>query len=232
MTWFEQFGPWMRDIVRAELAKQTRRAVVTAKVGGNAVMVQQYGSTPEGPYRAQAGASGVLQVGDEVVLYDYESASPVVGLPIEGTTRRSTLSFAGADIAGGETTSVSDWDTLLDVPDLYIPAAAFSIFTFGVDIEVVGSTGAGDKQVRIVFNNEVAITTSLGTGDGGFFAAFILGPLPTWASIRSIEGINASWSSIAGVTSQQTITRVRIQARTQDASGDDIVRAENLIIYA
>ena len=131
------------------------------------------------------------------------------------------------------TPSVTEFATILDAPltNPILPAA-FGLFTMNLYVGPVGTTGSGQKQIRILFNDTVIGTANLGTGAGGFFAMFVIGPMPYWNE-RSVEGVNATWQSIAYSTTVATIERIRIQARTQDeADGNDLVMGANLIVYA
>ena len=132
------------------------------------------------------------------------------------------------------TRSVTDFETILSA-DLATPilAQAFGLITFTVLIANTAPAGTGNKEVRLVFNEtEVVGTVSLGASDAGFFAMFIVGPLPAWG-VRSVEGVNATWNSIAFSTTVESIESVQLQARTQDENGgDDVVWGGNLIVYA
>lgn len=132
------------------------------------------------------------------------------------------------------TRSVTDFETILSA-ELTTPitAQAFGLLTFTVLISNTAPAGTGNKEIRIVFNEtEVVGTASLGASSAGFFAMFIIGPLPAWGA-RSVEGVNATWNSIAYSTTVATIESIQIEARTQDENGgDDVVWGGNLIVYA
>lgn len=177
----------------------------------------------------ERGVWGAVRVGDRVKV-DTRTVPTVTG-----TYERlaaNSLQRIGEDIAGGATTSATAWVPLCDVQDLHIGPDAFAIFTFGADIEVNAPQGSGQKQIYLMFNDEDVLGIDLGAGAGGYFAAFIIGPLPPWGSLRSVEGLNATWSSVATSTDVQTITRIRIEGRTQDEqNGQDVLRAGSLIVY-
>ena len=136
----------------------------------------------------------------------------------------------------GFTQSSTEWVTLLDATlTNAIPARAFAMFTFSVLTAFGASPGSLPKNVRILFDDEELNTIELPTGDpwttSGYFAMFIVGPNSPWGG-RSVEGVNATWNGVAMTSASTTISRIRIQARTQDPGGGDAIFAANLITYA
>lgn len=224
---------YVDEQIRRDRQRRSFPATVVAKESdGISVMVQRLGfTTPEGPYPTEGDAWGALRVGSRCRIRA-DGPVPIVGKPVQLDNAANSLQRIGEDVAGGATTSATDWVTLCDVQDLHIGPDAFAIFTFGADIEVNAPQGTGQKQISLMFNDEDVLGIDLGAGAGGYFAAFIIGPLPPWGSLRSVEGLNATWSSVATSTDVQTITRIRIEGRTQDEqNGQDVLRAGSLIVY-
>lgn len=134
----------------------------------------------------------------------------------------------------GFTQSVTEFETILDTGTMSNPITpeAFALFTMNLFVAPIPTAGTGQKQIRIVFNDTTIGDVDLGTVTAGFFAMFVIGPMPYWAE-RSVEGVNATWNSIAFSTTVEDIERIRIQARTQDEQdGNDLVYGANLIVYA
>lgn len=130
--------------------------------------------------------------------------------------------------------SVSDFKTILST-NLTTPLtkSMFGLMTFSLLIDTVGSAGSASKEIRILINGaEDTGTIQLQSGDGGYFAMFIIGPVAPWG-LRSFEGMNATWSGVEFPSTTETIERIEIQARTMDTEeGNDRVYGANLIVYA
>lgn len=219
-------------MIRSRMRRERAQGILTAKnPDGKTVEAILFarGSSPV-TCNTERGVWGALRVGDRITARTNFS-TPIVTGTFEGSGWNG-FQRIGEDIDGGTTTSVDDWVTLCDINDVHVSRDAFALFTFGADIVVNAPQGTGQKQVRIVFNSSVVLTVDLGAGAGGFFAAFIIGPMPPWGSLRSVEGLNATWSSVATSTAVETITRLRIQGRTQDEqNGLDELTVGSVIIY-
>jgi hypothetical protein len=231
MMSFDDLAPYVRKIVREEISGDVVLATVTSKVGTQVMVQRITGSAPEGPYATAAGASGVLQVGDLVQMTNVRSGSPLVGLPVERSTR-SALSIVGEDLGPAQTTSHTTWVTLLEVDGLAIPSSTPCWIEFAGEVVTVGGAGSSDKQFRIVYNEDEAINTLDVTATSALFIfpMYLTGFL-NFSSDTPRRALFDLGTPGAISTFVGDITRIRIQARTNDtAEGNDIVIASDLVV--
>lgn len=145
------------------------------------------------------------------------------------------LNVLGEDTSTEETTSHTDWVTLLDVQDIYIPGDTPFRLEWKTEIETVGGAGASGKQVRIVFNGTDAIAITLGsTSDLYWVPVMVSSRAPGLSSGnvgRQVFLLTSDPPSITLLTNLGDITSVAIQARTNDTGeGNDIVRSTELVV--
>lgn len=223
-------GAVIADITNDLLHRQRYMAFVVESVGTR-VRVRQPGQTPEGPYSAPVGVAGNVKPGD-IVYVDWSAGQPVVQMPIE-RGQRSVPNLLASDPTTAQTTSPTDWESMLDSGPLEIPDLMPFRIEWHAEIEVVGAGGAAQKQHRLVFNESTVININLGPDNGDLWLPWMVSACPTGLADPTRTALLLTATGNAIVAIPAVITRIQVEARTQDTvQGNDIVRASTLVVSA
>ncbi|MCK9487665.1 MAG: hypothetical protein M0R73_13400 [Dehalococcoidia bacterium] len=214
-----------------DLMNRQRYMAFVVESVGTRVRVRQPGQTPEGPYSAPVGVAGNVKPGD-IVYVDWSAGQPIVQMPIE-RGQRSVPNLLASDPTTAQTTSPTDWVPMLDSGPLEIPDLMPFRIEWHAEIEVVGAEGAAQKQHRLVFNEATVININLGPEPGEIWLPWMVSNFPTGLAFPARTALLLTTSGPAIASIPGTITRIRVEARTQDtAEGNDIVRASTLVVSA
>lgn len=226
------WGAWRRD--RENWWRHKHYSAEVVEKVGTRVKVLRLGALStaevEGPYPTAIGVIGAVRVGTRVIV-DWSLGSPLVGLPPADATPANQMQRVAEDFTEAVTDSHTDWVTLLDTGEtLLIPAtSAFEVWWTSY-CEQVGSASSNQMNIRIVLNNIVGTSLTVGLpGQASAERAFV-SPYSIPAGFRMVGGQIGSFIYDADVGE---VTRVRLQGRTNDtAQENDLLHAYGLVVFA
>ena len=204
-------------------------------ITGTQVRVRRLGAVStaeiEGPFPTKRGVIAGMRVGDQVIV-DWRYGSPVIDLPVESGSLRSTLNVIAEDLRIQQTTEPTTWTTLLEVDNLGIPADMPFWVESAAEVLIEGSAGAAEKQIRLLYNEgEAENILNLTSAANGFTFPLYLTAFVPWDGATPSRGFMMMGLEGAASSFVQDVDRIRLQAKTNDSEqGNDIVKVFGLVV--